>query len=201
VNEGKTAARILGIVLASLSLSGEVLHAQGPIDQPSWKAVNNGLPSAYVSILTVDPGSPNTLYAATIGSGNCGLFKTNDAGETWKAAIEVNQLGCITALAVDPRNSAIIYAASRSGAFKTVDGGLSWSSLGLPGIASIAIAPSQPDIVYAGTYGDRLYKSIDSGSTWNVARVQAAAPTGALGWTKPPQLARSRAALACVRFQ
>ena len=180
----KTGARILGFLLASLTLSGEVLHAEGPIDHPSWTAVNNGLTSPNVSILTVDPGSPNTLYAVIAGpaSGSCGLFKTNDAGETWKAVVEVNQLGCISALAIDPRNSAVLYAGSRSGAFKSVDGGLSWSSLGLPGTASIAISPSQSNILYAGTYSDRLYKSIDSGATWNVTRVQAPTPSGALGW-------------------
>jgi hypothetical protein len=174
--------RILGFFFASLTVSGEVLHAQAPLDQSSWKVVNNGLPSTYVSNLIVDPSSPNTLYALTVAPGNCGLFKTTDAAETWKAVVEMNQLGCITALAVDPRNPAVIYAGSRSGAFKSVDGGLSWSSLGLPGTASIAIAPSRSDIVYAGTYGDRLYKSTDSGETWNAARVQAPPPTGALGW-------------------
>lgn len=175
------AAARLGFLFASLILSGEVLHAQDPIDQPSWKAVN-GLPNTSASVLTADPSSPNTLYAATLGPGNCGLFKTNDAGVTWNAVIELNQLGCITALAVDPRNSAVVYAGSRSGAFKSVDGGSSWSSMELPGTASIAIAPSESNILYAGTYGDRLYRSIDGGATWNVARVQAPAPSGALGW-------------------
>ena len=44
----------------------------------------------------------------------------------------------------------------------------SWSLLGLDSIQvySIAINPSNPNIVYAGTFNYGVYKSYDAGSTW-----------------------------------
>src|SRR5580658_6816338 len=78
----------------------------------------------------------------------------------------------------DPR---IIYlGAAAGGLFKTVNGGQSWQALfedqPNPSIGDIALAPSNPAILYVGTgeannrqsssWGDGVYKSMDAGATW-----------------------------------
>ena len=89
--------------------------------------------------------------------------------------------GRVAALAVDPRNAAVAYTgASGGGVWKTTDGGQNWVPLtdSQPSLAtcSIALAPSNPDIVYVGTgeqnnsgdsyYGAGVLKSLDGGATW-----------------------------------
>ena len=78
----------------------------------------------------------------------------------------------------DPR---IIYlGAAAGGLFKTVNGGQTWKPLfedqPNPSIGDIALAPSNPSILYVGTgeannrqsssWGDGVYKSMDAGATW-----------------------------------
>ncbi|MGC2695732.1 MAG: glycosyl hydrolase [Candidatus Angelobacter sp.] len=71
------------------------------------------------------------------------------------------------------------------GVWKTTDGGLTWRSLTdkvkdmSPSIGAIAVAPSDPNVIYAGTGeacirgdiidGNGMYKSIDAGKTWTYA--------------------------------
>ena len=70
--------------------------------------------------------------------------------------------------------------AAAGGLFKTVNGGITWQALfenqPNPSIGDIAIAPSNPSIVYVGTgeannrqsssWGDGVYKTMDGGATW-----------------------------------
>src|SRR5208337_3748532 len=78
----------------------------------------------------------------------------------------------------DPR---IIYVgAAAGGIFKTVNGGQSWQAIfedqRNPSIGDLALAPSNPSILYAGTgepnnrqsssWGNGVYKSMDAGATW-----------------------------------
>ncbi len=75
------------------------------------------------------------------------------------------------------------------GVWKTTDGGTSWQNISdgffnTTGIGSIAVAPSNPNIVYIGTgespvrgvktsHGDGLYKSTDAGATWTHMGLEA----------------------------
>ena len=72
------------------------------------------------------------------------------------------------------------FGGAASGVWKTVDGGQVWKPMfdkqPVSSVGAIAVAPSDPNIVYAGTgeadirgdnsYGDGIYKSIDAGKTW-----------------------------------
>lgn len=93
----------------------------------------------------------------------------------------VNVSGRVRALAIDPRNSNVVYlGAALGGVWKTTNGGDSWQPLtdGQPSLAAAAITldPNNPDVVYVGTgeptpgldnyYGAGILKSTDGGATW-----------------------------------
>jgi uncharacterized repeat protein (TIGR01451 family) len=101
--------------------------------------------------------------------------------------------GSIWALAVDPRNKNTVYlGGAGGGVWKTTDGGTHWTSLtdGQPylSIGSLAIAPSSPDTLYAGTgwpfglYGDGILKTTDAGATWSYISGPFSAPTGSTNY-------------------
>ncbi|MEQ1607338.1 MAG: glycosyl hydrolase, partial [Pyrinomonadaceae bacterium] len=89
--------------------------------------------------------------------------------------------GRIDDIEVAPNDSRVIYAATAAGGIlKSTNAGTSWTFLfdkeAVPSIGDIAIAPSNPSIVWAGTgeannrqsssWGGGIYKSMDAGKTW-----------------------------------
>ncbi len=72
------------------------------------------------------------------------------------------------------------FGAVSGGVWKTTDGGITWDPLfdkqNVSSIGSIAVADSDPNVIYVGTgeacirgnisYGDGVYKSVDAGKTW-----------------------------------
>ncbi|NOZ26610.1 MAG: hypothetical protein GXP39_00970 [Chloroflexi bacterium] len=94
---------------------------------------------------------------------------------------KVKVSGRVTALAIDPRNSDVVYLGTAlGGVWKTTDGGDSWVPLtdDQPTLAvgTITLDPSNPDTIYVGTgeptpgldnyYGMGILKSTDGGRTW-----------------------------------
>jgi photosystem II stability/assembly factor-like uncharacterized protein len=77
----------------------------------------------------------------------------------------------VQALAIDPSDSAIIYAGTNgSGVFKSEDGGFNWAEMntGLTDldVQALAIDPNDSAIIYAGTNGSGVFKSEDGGFNW-----------------------------------
>jgi photosystem II stability/assembly factor-like uncharacterized protein len=146
----------------------------------NWRAVNSGLPAG-VGSLAIDPQNPRTVYAGAFS----GVFKSTDGGASWSAASS-GLLGFVFQVAIDPQNTSTIYAATyacagscNSGVFKSADGGLTWRApdyrLGADGccstVTALAIAPSEPSTLYAGTgdmngTGGSIWKSTNGGFGW-----------------------------------
>ncbi|MGB9429770.1 MAG: glycosyl hydrolase [Gammaproteobacteria bacterium] len=161
----------------------------------TWRYI--GLGSTHTtSKIVVDPRNPNVVYVASLGhvfvpNGEGGVYKTSDGGQTWKKVLFVNDETGAIDLAMDPQNPEIMYAAMwqvyrtpwklssggpGSGLYKTTDGGANWVNIshgqGLPqGILArigVAVAPSQPNIVYAIVQAKHggVFRSEDAGQTW-----------------------------------
>jgi len=115
---------------------------------------------------------PLTAVAATSSSqwSLIGPAPISQGGESYA--------GRVTAMAVDPRNSDVVFlGGAEGGVWKTTDAGETWTPLtdNQPSLAmgALILDPSNPEIVYAGTglvfegkYGAGLLKSTDGGSTW-----------------------------------
>lgn len=99
----------------------------------------------------------------------------------------------VTSIAGIPGQPYVYYAGSASGGiFKTVDGGIHWDAIfdaqPVSSIGSIAVAGSDPNIVWAGTgeawirshisVGQGIYKSTDAGKTWTLMGLEK---TGRIG--------------------
>lgn len=102
----------------------------------------------------------------------------------WVSAGPTNFSGRIRCLAVDPTDKQTIYAgAANGGVWKSTDGGEHWTTCPLKrwlAIGAIAVAPSNPSIVYAATGEDTaglapsypgagVHVSTDAGATWTLA--------------------------------
>jgi photosystem II stability/assembly factor-like uncharacterized protein len=88
--------------------------------------------------------------------------------------------GRIDAVSGAPGEPGTYYAGGLGGLFKSVDGGVSWEAVfnqrPVSSIGAIAVAPSDPNVVYVGTgepnlrndvaFGDGIWKSSDAGKTW-----------------------------------
>jgi photosystem II stability/assembly factor-like uncharacterized protein len=92
-----------------------------------------------------------------------------------------NMSGRVTALAVVESRPATMYVGAASGGvWKTTDNGGTWEPLfddqAVASIGDVAVAPSNPDVVWVGTgeanarnsvsWGDGVYQSVDGGKTW-----------------------------------
>ncbi|MGH7123822.1 MAG: WD40/YVTN/BNR-like repeat-containing protein, partial [Stellaceae bacterium] len=102
--------------------------------------------------------------------------------------------GRVVAVAGDPAHPMVAYfGACAGGIWKTIDGGVYWRCvsdgfLGSATIGAIAVAPSDSNVIYAGTgettiridvsYGDGLYKSTDAGRTWTHVGLKASKHIG-----------------------
>jgi uncharacterized protein (TIGR03437 family) len=152
--------------------------------RPLWKSTDGGstwapldnLPFAYLQALAPDPTAPGTLYA---GASDVGVFKTVDGGATWTGINQGITDPQIYALALDPVNTAVLYAGGGNGngntagsgtLYQSTDRGANWSLVDsfIFNVTQLALDPLLPPVVYAiETFG--AVKTADAGATWNPA--------------------------------
>ena len=149
----------------------------------NWSAVGSGLPTTWFAVASfaIDPQSAGTVYAVMYDEWDdppdhdAGIYKSSDRGASWVAVnvgLPTEPYGSpdVSALTIDPKNPATLYAGTYKGVFKSTNGGASWSAAnsGLAeSITSLAIDPLNPNTIYAGTWESGVFKSKDAGSSWS----------------------------------
>jgi photosystem II stability/assembly factor-like uncharacterized protein len=163
----------------------------------TWKKM--GLASTqHIARIIVHPKNPDVLWVAAQGAlygagEERGVFKSVDAGVTWKKVLYVNDRTGASELAIDPSNPRILYAAMweygrlpwkvisggpGGGLYKSTDSGETWERMkdGLPeelGKMAIAVSRVNPDKLYALIESDSmkdargLYVSTNAGKSWS----------------------------------
>ena len=128
---------------------------------------------------------PYTFYMAAV---NGGVWKTTDAGRTWKPIFDDQPTGSIGTIAIAPSNPNVIYVGSGEGlhrpdlstgdgVYKSTDAGATWTRLGLRDaqqIPNLAIDPKNPDRLFVAALGHPygpneergIYRSLDGGRTF-----------------------------------
>ncbi|MGH8278268.1 MAG: WD40/YVTN/BNR-like repeat-containing protein [Gammaproteobacteria bacterium] len=130
-------------------------------------------------------GEPYVFY---IGAVDGGVWKTTNAGWTWKPIFDHEPVASIGAIAVAPSDPNIIYVGTgeadpRSemsygdGMYKSTDAGKTWTHIGLDKsmeIGTIIVDPHNPERLFAAALGNiyaanperGIYRSTDGGQTW-----------------------------------
>lgn len=130
-------------------------------------------------------GNSNVYYFGSVGSG---VWKTEDAGQTWFNITDNYFGGTVGAVAVAESDPNVIYVgegeqtlrnnvSSGWGVWKSTDAGKTWKHIGLQDskhISRIRIHPKNPDVVYVAAIGNLwkpnetrgVFRSTDGGQTW-----------------------------------
>lgn len=196
----------LAATLASLALVALApldAAAQGPIQFPPEVAEENRLfdgslfdvleyrmigPYRGGRVTTVEgvPSKPYTFYMGGVGGG---VWRTTDAGETWKPLTDDQiAVGSIGDIKVAPSDPNVIYVGTGSasargnisvgnGVYRSTDAGETWQHLGLPDagqIGNMVVHPDDPDRVWVAALGHifgpneqrGIFRTEDGGESW-----------------------------------
>lgn len=151
----------------------------------TFRNIGPALMSGRIADIAINPNDENQWYVA-VGSG--GVWKTNNAGNTWIPIFDNEACyatGCVT---IDPNNDDVIWvgtgenvggrhASFGCGIYKSNDGGKTWQNKGLLNsehISKIIVHPDNSDVLWVASQGPLwskggergVYKTTDGGQTW-----------------------------------
>lgn len=107
----------------------------------TWKRLTKGLPTPAEGLgrigFTISPSDPNRLYATVDAGDNGGVYRSDDAGESWYCLTKDGRFwgrgADFAELKVDPNNRDLVYSANVV-TWKSADGGYNWEAFrGAPG--------------------------------------------------------------------
>lgn len=183
---------VSALTAAALLPSAVLAQAGAPTVDPalyqdlSWRHLGPFRGGRSVAVAGV-PQDPMVYYQGGVGSG---VWKTTDAGTTWKPVSDSTfGTSSVGAIAVAPSDPNVVYVgmgehairgvmtSHGDGVYRSTDAGRTWTHLGLDRtrhIARIRVHPRDPDVVWVAAqgaaYGENeergVYRSKDGGATW-----------------------------------
>ena len=158
------------------------------------------------ALAAVHEGPRLTVYA---GAASGGVWKSVNAGTTFKPVFDKQAVQSIGAVTIDPKNPKVIWVGSGEawtrnsasigdGVYRSTDGGENWTNLGLKEserIAKILVDPTESNTVYVCVPGKLwsdsdergVYKTTDGGRTWTKVLKGPNASTGCSMMAMDPQ--------------
>ncbi|MEO0339267.1 MAG: glycosyl hydrolase [Bacteroidota bacterium] len=152
-----------------------------------FRSIGPAITSGRIADIAMHPDTRSTYYVATASGG---VWKTTNAGTTYKPIFDRQgsySIGCIT---LDPNNPNVVWVGTgennnqRSvgygdGIYKSNDGGSSWKHMGLKNsehIGRIIVHPENSDVVYVAAIGPLwseggergVYKTTNGGKDWEL---------------------------------
>ena len=170
--------------LAAFAKQKQMLQ-QSPYKNLQWRLTGPDIRSGRSTDVEGITGNPNIIYAAFATGG---LWKTEDAGNTWKPIFDNEATQSIGDIALAPSDKNILYVGTGEanifraslpgfGMYRSVDAGKTFRHIGLENtgtIARIIVHPRNPNIVYVAASGNEwtynkdrgVYQTTDGGKTW-----------------------------------
>ena len=190
-------------VVAAIATAGPGLTAQQATSQGAafarldsatlagfrWRSIGPAIMGGRIADIAGIPSPSRTFFVAAAAGG---IWKTTNAGTTFRPVFDHERVVSMGALAIAPSDTNIVWAGtgeqnSRNsispggGIYKSTDGGMHWTLMGLEKteqIGRIVINPTNPDIVYVAALGHLwgsnpergLYKTTDGGKSWKIIK-------------------------------
>ncbi len=131
----------------------------------TWEHVSNVIePPVDFHAMATSKQSPEMLIG--FDSGARGLFMTVDGGKTWET-IEPPEFEYISALAISPNDSELIFAGTGNGIYKSSDGGKTWIHLDTyQKMAVYALAFDDDEKLFSSVKTFGIVQSDDLGDSW-----------------------------------
>lgn len=178
---------VVALLVSCAAIGGSA--AAAPVDPALYSTLHWRLlgpfRAGWAEMIQGVPGKPNSFV---FGASGGGIWRTDDAGQTWQSLFDNASSSAIGAIAVAPSNPNVIYAGggqpeprydvqSGRGVYKSTDGGKTWTSLGLADtryIGRIWVSPTDPNVLVVAAVGHffgpsdarGIYRSTDGGRTW-----------------------------------
>ncbi len=150
-----------------------------------FRSIGPAIMSGRIGDVAIHPNNDNVWYVA-VASG--GVWKTENAGVTWKSIFDGQKsysIGCVT---IDSRNPNVIWVGTGEnvggrhigfgdGIYRSDDGGANWKNMGLresEHISKIVVHPQDSQTVWVASQGPLwnkggqrgVFKTTDGGATW-----------------------------------
>ncbi|MAE76631.1 MAG: glycosyl hydrolase, partial [Planctomycetes bacterium] len=180
----------------------------------SWRNVSDGFFGGSIGAVAVSDSDPNVVYAGggevsvrgNVSHGG-GVWKSTDAGKTWEH-VGLSDTRHIPRIRIHPDDPDTVWVAAlghlfgpneQRGVFRSKDGGKTWKRVlfanANAGACDLCLDPTNARVLYASTWrvrrmphalesggeGSKLWKSTDSGDTWDELSDNSGMPKGTIG--------------------
>ncbi|HVZ76557.1 MAG TPA: hypothetical protein VG818_01090 [Gemmatimonadaceae bacterium] len=185
--------RLLSLLAGALVTAAPTVSAQTPDSAAlaafRWRTVGPANFDGRVNDIVGIPFPSKTFYVASAAGG---VFKTTNAGTTFRPVFENERVASVGALAIAPSDTNQVWVGTGDpntrntiepggGIYKSTNGGRTWQFMGLKetqNIGRIQVNPTNPDIVFVAALGHAwdtnpergLYRTTDGGKTWKLVK-------------------------------
>ena len=151
----------------------------------TWENKSDGLVNYYINSIAIDPYNPKILYAGTYQDK---VFKTTNGGDSWyQSSNGIQTKAIVYAITIDPYNADIVYIGTRGEnstsqppwkgiVYRSMNEGIDWApvlqNVTVNGVNTqdwaydLIVNPKDHKIVFAAMHEAGVYRSTDTGSSW-----------------------------------